>query len=383
VDLVVALSHTGVEDDGTGEDATIATNVNGMDIIASGHYHTADATPPTVNGALIISPGSYGKYVGRLDITYNPTTETIVGSTFNLIPIDDSVPGIPAIQGMVDTYNAGINAVLFPALEVNLDTILSTTAFDLNKADYQVTGYGSLCADSLRNVANAVAPYNFGTPVDIGIVASGTTRDGIYAGNTGAITFSDAYNALPLGASPFDPSLPGYPLMSIYAYGYEVQMICEVGMTISHMFGPDFFLNFSGLQIVYNTTIPQVQSVNVYNPADVFCLGPAMGFPPPAPINPMGLYHIAVGYYELQMINVISPLLPPPGIVPKKADGTPLLPTEYGSARIDASPSAGVQELKEWLALVQYIGGFGGGLPGLIYAPGGLATGDLRVDYLP
>ena len=40
VDIVVVLSHTGVNSRGNGEDAEIAENVSGIDIIASGHSHT-------------------------------------------------------------------------------------------------------------------------------------------------------------------------------------------------------------------------------------------------------------------------------------------------------------------------------------------------------
>jgi len=381
VDLVIVLSHGGVELDGSGDDADLADNVTGMDIIASGHYHTEAPAPAIVGGSIIISPGKYGKTLGQLDVTYSPSLDLILGYDFTLIPVNDATPGFPAITGMVNAYNASINSVIGPLLGVQLNTILSSTAFPLEKADFQVTGFGSLCADSLRNVANAVAPLNGLPPFEISVIGSGTIRDGIYPGNTGAVSFTDAYNALPLGASPFDSSTPGYPLMSIYAYGYEVWTMCEVGMTISHMFGADFFLNFSGLQIVYDpvgaATFSGVQAVNVYSPADPFCTGAA------APINMGGLYHIAVGLYEMQMLTVVNAFLPPPGIQPRNADGSPMVPAQYAGARIDASANAGVQELKEWLALVQYLPTFGGAIPAPIYGPGGLATGDLRVDYLP
>ena len=93
-------------------------------------------------------------------------------------------------------------------LGVALDTPVAATGFDLKLASFQVSGLGSLCADSVRNVSNALAPFNFANPVDIGIVASGVIRDPIYAGNTGAITFSDVYNSLPLGISPYQQSPP-------------------------------------------------------------------------------------------------------------------------------------------------------------------------------
>ncbi len=137
------------------------------------------------------------------------------------------------------------------------DTI-TTTDFDLEMGAYQatgVTGLGSLCADSVRNVANSLVTYGGldGIPVDMGIVPTGVIRDEIFEGNTGIVTFSDVYNALPLGISP-DTSqpVPGYPMMHAYFTGQELYIIAEVGLTVSQSFGSSYYLNFSGVKIAYN-----------------------------------------------------------------------------------------------------------------------------------
>ena len=113
VDVVVALSHTGVNSRGAGEDAELAEHVSGIDIIASGHAHTAthDAYVKGGSSTIIFSPGEYGEWVSHLDFTYDKKLGRIVGFEFQLVPVDDTIPGDPGMQSMVDMYNAGINDI--------------------------------------------------------------------------------------------------------------------------------------------------------------------------------------------------------------------------------------------------------------------------------
>jgi len=378
VDFVVVLSHGGVGTDGTGDDVDIAENVTGIDIIASGHYHTAtdDAIIKGGSNSIIFSPGAYGEWLSRLDFTYSKKLGRIIGYEFTLIPVDDTIIGNPVVQGMVDSYHTAMNANLTP-LGVQLDTPVSTTSFDLEMVPLQVTGLGSLCADSVRNVANAVAPFNFpGSPVDLGIVSSGVIRDPIYQGNSGVITFTDVYNCLPLGISPYQTSPPGYPLMHAYLTGLEIYTVCEVGLSLSQMIGSDYYLNFSGIKIDYNPagapTFNGVQAVYLYAPDDLFCEGD------PTLIDPDKLYHVVVDLYGLQMLNVLAAYGFP--LTPKDAAGNPISPANYINFRIDADPGTGFQELKEWMALLNYLSGLEGSIPQTIYGPGGKVMG--RVNFV-
>lgn len=370
VDVVIALSHSGVENSGTGDDADLAANVTGIDIIASGHYHTATGQPLVVGPSktLIFSPGEYGEYLSRLDVTYNIFTRKLVDYEFTLIPVDDGVEGSAQIQSMVDTYDAGITAALNSAGLPALDDPITTTGFALESAPFSVTGIGSLAADSLRAVANALLALNADTspptPFTVGVVASGVIRDNIYPGKTGVVTFSDVYNMLPLGISPYDPSIPGYPLMSVYASGEDIYTICEVSLSLAPLMGSDYYLNFSGLSIDYDPAgallFQGVQDVGVFAPGDFLCTGPT------TPVDPDGTYRIVVDLYALQMLYIVNNYLGTYGIPPIE----PLNPS-----RIDRSPAAGVQELKEWMAPLNFLPTLGSTIPAGIYGPGGLAMG--------
>ena len=398
--LVVVLSHGGIYNDGMGDDADLADNVSGIDIIASGHYHTATHEPFNRSGTIIFSPGAYGAYLSRLDIAYNLSEDSIVDSKFTLIPVDDAIPGDPYVQGMVDLYQNGINTSLAP-LGFTLGSHISKTSFSLEMIPFQETGLGNLTGDANRTIASLLALGSDETePFAFSVVVNGVIRDHLYPGNTGFITFADNYNVLPLGISP-DTSqpLPGYPLMSVYLTAPEIRNVCEAGLTLSPVLGPDAFLNYAGIRVDYDITqAPMLQGVtevrlcgdtlpDVYGgDEDIFSTSCTTALNLSDFVT---LYRCVVDLYALQVMHVITDVsggaLP---IIPKHADGNPIDlsdPTDYMQCRIDAEPSSPeVQELKEWMALLYFLEDVfpatGDGIDEEIYGPGGAAMG--RVNFV-
>jgi 2',3'-cyclic-nucleotide 2'-phosphodiesterase (5'-nucleotidase family) len=391
-DLIVALSHTGIHSDGSGEDHDLAENVTGIDIIASGHTHTV--TPHEYiagnSNSIIFSPGEYGEWISRLDVTYNITQGTMDDYHFQLIPIDDSIPGDPAIQGMVDQYNANLDAQL-GAMGLALKAPVTRISNNLEGAYLQETGLGNLAADANRTIATlAVLQSANPTPFSFGITPSGVLRDALYTGKTGLVTFSDAFNVVPLGITPdTTQTMPiGYPLMSIYLNAMEIRNVCEVPISISPLAGGDTFLNLSGVRIGYMPENPmgqRVVSVKLCGNAipeayggdgDMFCLScnNALDFS-----DQDTLYRCTVDLYTLLLIGVATDF----GltIVPKGPTGTPIdltNPMDYMGYRIDSNPATAdvVEELKEWMAFLGYVNTFfpatSDGVPDAIYGQSGL-----------
>ena len=83
-ELVVLLSHNGFD-----VDRKLAGNVDGIDVILTGHTHDALPEPVMVGKTMLIASGSNGKFVTRLDLDVQ--NGQIMGFAHKLIPIFSDV----------------------------------------------------------------------------------------------------------------------------------------------------------------------------------------------------------------------------------------------------------------------------------------------------
>ena len=386
-DLVIALSHGGIRPDGRGDDARLAGSVKGIDIIASGHYHTTtqEAFVKGPSNTLIFSPGEYGKWLSRLDITYDESLGRIVDYDFTLIPINDTLQGDPHIQVLVENHHKSMNR-LISRLGVGIESPVSSTDIHLARAPLRETGIGNLIADAFRWAATR-ASRDSGRPCDVGIAASGAIQGDLIPGRLGIITFFDLYKTLPLGLFPGTSRLPpGNPLVSLYATAADLYAICETGLTIAPSLGPDYFLNFSGMRIDYDpyraSGLQGVRAVHLCPAQDPFCLSAG------APLDrsdTTGLYRVAVDLHTLRMIQAIRERLGPYGLsfALRNASGEPVHPADYLNYCINAGPDPGAQEMKGWTALWKFLGAVfpagGEGIPANLYGQDGMALGRIRL----
>ena len=390
-DIVVVLSHTGLNNDGTGEDRDLAEHVTGIDIIASGHNHTATQHEFVAGSSdtIIFSPGEYGEWISRLDVTYNVTQGIMQDYSFHLLPVTDDTPGDPAIHGLIQQYNANLDAQL-AGMGLSLAAPVSRVTGDMEVVAFTETGLGNLTADANRTMATlAVLQSAEPIPFAFGITPNGVIRDGLYQGKTGLVSFTDAFNVIPLGISPdTTQTIPiGYPLMSVYLTAAEIRNVCEVPVSIAPLAGSETFLNLSGVRISYNPSNPLGQKVTQVKlcgnaipqayggDGDMFCLSceTDLDFS-----DGTTLYRSVVDLYTLLLIGVAHEY----GltIIPKDVTGNPIdltNPMVYMGFRIDSDPATpGVQELKEWMAFLGYINTFfpatTAGIPSAIYGDMGL-----------
>ncbi|MFL5308047.1 MAG: bifunctional metallophosphatase/5'-nucleotidase, partial [Polyangia bacterium] len=255
VDLVIALSHSGIYSNGTGEDAVLAQAVPGIDVIISGHTHDALTEPKQIGSTWIVTAGKYGENLGNLQLTVtkgakpgDPATVAL-DAAYVLQPMDDQVPGDPTTQSAVDTYIAAVDTAL-QGTGLTYKTPVAETSVDLALPTFAEAPVGNLVADAYLNVTGALQPT---APPVMGFEASGQIRSDIEKGKTGVIWFEDLFRVLPDGIGP--DQNPGYPLVTFYLNAQDVISGLQFDAA-SDVVGSDFFLQVSGLSITYDMTRP-------------------------------------------------------------------------------------------------------------------------------
>ncbi len=72
VNKIVALTHIGYDDNAAVDnDRTLATEVEGIDVIVGGHTHTKLLPPQQVEDTVIVQANEYDKFLGQLDVTFD------------------------------------------------------------------------------------------------------------------------------------------------------------------------------------------------------------------------------------------------------------------------------------------------------------------------
>lgn len=374
VHMVVVMSHGGISSNGEGDDADLAENVNGIDVILSGHYHSVTEDVFDINDTLVYISGKYGQWLSQLDVTFNMTQGVIEDYVFHNHLIDDTIMGDSDIQTMVEGYHVAIDMELEDALGLGVASPIVEVPFDMPSSaanPFEELPLSSLCSDSLRVVASAIAfeiDQNGGptyVPYTLGVVPHGTMRDGLYEANSGYATFSDIYNVMPLGISPDidNQNAPGWPLVDVYLTGAEIKNVAEVSVSVAPTFNNnDIFLGLSGIRVEYDSTataIPPSRVQTVYlcgdpmdDPFGVSCTDVLDTDP-----SNTTLYRVVTDLYTIMLMRMIEQA----GITiePKFADGTVVDLDDMADVmmtRIDMDPmEAGFQEVKVWGALLNFV----------------------------
>ena len=347
VDLVIALSHSGIYASGKGEDRQLATDVPGIDVIVSGHTHDSLSAPVHEGSTLIVTAGSYGRYLGELSLEVTPASKagaaaTVTVDDYVLHDIDDSVEGSADVQTAVDAYIDGVDTAL-SASGLEYRAVVATTSVDLPLPQYAEAPVGNLVADAYRAVAARLEPDD---PPVIGFDANGQIRADIAKGTTGEVWFSDLFRVVPIGIGP--DQVPGFPLVSYYLNASDIASGLELGASEGAL-PNDYFLQVSGLKVEYDMSKPlfgRVAQVSLVTDSGEDVLDPS---------DTDTCYKIVSTSYVAGLLGVVSDFTQ--GLLAvraKDADCKTLVDptTRY----IDADPTKkGTQELKQWQALLGYV----------------------------
>jgi 5'-nucleotidase / UDP-sugar diphosphatase len=346
VDIVILLSHCGIGYDDKnnryfGEDIDIARKTPEIDIIIGAHTHTRTSEFIKTGNTYIVQTGSYGAEVGKIDFSF--TNGEISEFRFELIPVNDQVEGDAKVHGQIEDLIKHIDRKYLSDAGLTYNQIVGKTSFDLTMdySNLKNSNLGTFVADASYNYLNSI-----GNSADICLVASGTIRENLVAGECGIITVSDVFRVMSLGKG--GDNVPGYPLTKVYLTGHEIKQMMEA-LVMSRNKGGDGFVYFSGIKTWIDSEkglMRKVQKVEIN--------GNEISFSK----KDQTLYSVAANIYLVSFMDRIKKLSYGfMKVVPKDENGNPV--TNFNNQLIDIDTEKdGVQEAKEWIAMIEFIKSF-------------------------
>lgn len=218
-DLVVALTHIGVD-----EDRALASRVPGIDMIVGGHSHTYLWAPLFIRnrntngygGTAIVQSGRWGDRVGRLAAAIGPGG--VKGLTDALVAVQPSAGEDRAVRDMLQPYRDSMAATM------DKPVFRSPARVSMSGLEEGDTPLGNFVADAMLESAGA----------DIALINSGGIRAPLPAGT---VTVGDVYTVL-----PFDNVLVTVPMK-----GWQVHELFDF---MARRIGKRGFAQIAGAEFV-------------------------------------------------------------------------------------------------------------------------------------
>ena len=338
-DYIVCLSHSGTESSlEDSEDYILAQEVDGIDVIVSGHSHTTLKTAIEVNDTFIVSCGSNAKNLGVLKISGKGADKKLL--SYELISVNEKVEDNEHIAGIVADYKTVVSEHYLVNYGMTFDEVLAVSDFDFDKvygkqADKAI---GNLISDAYWYAVEEA--YGEDVELDFTLNAAGVIR-GTFA--AGEITTSDAFNVLSLGVGA--DGTAGYPLVAFYLYGKEIKDGMEVDasvvplMSAAQLYGKGMYWKYNTSRMIFNKV---VETGQILEDGTIIEL------------EDDKLYRIVTGLYCCQMLSTVNGksfgIL---SLQPRDAEGNTI--TDYDALILHDKDG---NEIKEWYALASYLKSF-------------------------
>lgn len=202
VDMIIALSHLGLDEDSEVKSSDVAENVEGIDIIVDGHSHTVLEEGKIIGDTLIVQTGEYDKNLGIVKVEVKDGK--VLGKQASLFTKEEAaeIEEDPEIKGLIeeiDNKNEKITSVLVGKSKVKLD------------------GERELVRAGETNLANIITDAMLKTSgAEVTITNGGGIRDSIEAGD---ITMGDVIQVLPFGNYLVVKEVKGIDILNALEHG--------------------------------------------------------------------------------------------------------------------------------------------------------------------
>lgn len=208
VELIVVLSHLGLP-----QDIKLASIVDGIDIVLSGHTHDRLERPILANGAIIIQSGCHGSFVGRLDLSLERGEVKL--ERYELVAMDERIEPEPRMRDFVEAVIAPARDTLAAKVGCVEVALHRNSMFDCPMDDLLLA---ALCHAADRKIAFSNG-WRYGAPVP-----------------PGPVTLNDLWNIIPV-----DP-----PVMTVTMKGEEIHAMME--QNLQRTFSSDPFAQRGGVR---------------------------------------------------------------------------------------------------------------------------------------
>lgn len=364
VDLIIAVTHAGVE-----EDQDLARAVPEIDVIVGGHCHTLLEEPIIQGSTIIVQSGELLKHVGMLELAYDRGTGAVrirnsETNTPFANPLDSAVPSDPEMSALVAQYTDYLNTLVAEMSGGRFTDIRETVVWTdftvTNRPRLEESPFGNFVTDAMRLTAQEAT----GERVHLAFQANGVIRGAIEPGSMpwsqGQVSFFDLADLVGLGSGP--DGTAGYPMVSVWFTGEELRRIFEVQVLLAELMGDTYFLQISGGKLEYDPnravlfTIPfldiplpstrAVMSAMMYTGTGVQDLDGTAYVP--IEKGDETLYHVVTDYYIAAFLPMVGDMLPSLELILKDKDGNPIEDLD------DAIIYRDGRELKVWQAVLEY-----------------------------
>ena len=245
VNKIVAITHIGYDDNpAVDNDLTLATQVEGIDVIVGGHSHTQLNQPVVVdaNGTptIIVQAYQYNEYLGTLDVEFD-RNGVVVKHEGQLIKIADKAADAEAAQ-ILTQYSSKVDEIKNQESGAVAVKTLENPRTDTNNVRKNETPLGNLITDGMLQKAKSYNPN---------VIMAFQNGGGIRAAiNEGSITIGEIITVLPFGNT----------LATMTLTGAEIKETFET--SLKNLPGENGgFLHVAGAKIEYDSSKPAGQRV--------------------------------------------------------------------------------------------------------------------------
>lgn len=231
-DVIVAITHLGVDEHSEFTSTNLAKQVKGIDVIIDGHSHTTLPNGITIGNTVIAQTGCYDFNLGRVTINYNPETKKIISKRADLL---DKT----AIKNLNAPPDKNV-AALIKEIKTENDKIFGQVIAhndrqfpgDMQYFRHNESELGDLVADALRERVHS----------DIAIMNGGGIRTNLPVGD---VTKGDIIAMFPFGNVLKEVEIPGKTVREMLEH--------SVSAYPEPMGG---FLQVSGLKFTFDPSKP-------------------------------------------------------------------------------------------------------------------------------